>query len=42
MSRRKIIENPVDRFDHDGVKFTDSYILPDQKSAMNIGVLRTA
>ena len=38
MSRRKIIENPVDRFDHDGVKFTDSYIFPDQKSAMNIAV----
>lgn len=38
MSRRKIIVNPVDRFDHDGVSFTDSYIFPDQKSAMNIAV----
>lgn len=38
MSRRKIIYDPVERFDHGGVKFTDSYLFPDTKSAMENAV----
>ena len=36
MSRRKNTGISVGRFDHDGVKFTDSYVFPDKSSAMNI------
>lgn len=38
MSRKRIIYDPVNRFEHDGIKFTDSDIFPDYKSAMENAV----